>query len=99
MLQLLDPIGRNFIQLNVFFDGMYLYEMSEKASMSGDSLMSQLGGMLSLWLGITIMTGVEFIELLYTIVSHWIRRGKATGLAKAESSKDGGSPTTVSVNL
>lgn len=77
-LRQLDLIGKNFILLHIQFDRKYPYVVVEQKAMTGDNLLSQLGGVLSLWLGITIMTAVELIELFYTIADQWIRRQRTT---------------------
>jgi Amiloride-sensitive sodium channel len=67
----LDLINRNFLQLNIVLGHYTPYMMKDVPSMSPEQLWSSIGGVLSLWLGVTIMTSVEFIELLYAIVSNW----------------------------
>ena len=98
-MQQLDPIGSKFLNLELFFDRQYPYVLEEQPTLTGDNLLAQLGGMLSLWLGITIMTAVEFIELLYTIIGQWIQRRRSTGSATTQASSDDGSPTAVSTRL
>ena len=61
-------IEENFIQLNVFLKEYKPYLMTDKAAMTWESLLSSIGGCLSLWLGVTIMTFVEVAEFTYTLV-------------------------------
>ena len=42
--------------------------MADKPSMTADNLGAALGGVFSLWLGISIMTTVEIIELIYNML-------------------------------
>jgi len=98
-LRALDLIGRNFVKLYINFDKTYPYMMIEQRAMTGDNLLSQLGGMLSLWLGITIMTAVEFIELLYAIVRRWLQRREVRGAAKDESPKGVDAQNALSTRL
>ena len=57
------------LQLNVVFQHIYPQIMRDKPHMTHEILMSNVGGLLSLWLGVTAMTLLEFVELLYRIVA------------------------------
>jgi len=37
--------------------------------MTAEFLLSNVGGLLSLWLGVTAMTMIEFVELIYRIAT------------------------------
>ena len=52
--------------------------MIDKQAMTPDNLGAQLGGVLSLWLGITIMTIVEIIEFIYTAIQQCRNARKTT---------------------
>ena len=58
-------IEKNFIQLNVILDKQY--QLIDRPAMTWENLLSSIGGCLSLWLGVTVMTFVEVIEFLFTI--------------------------------
>jgi uncharacterized membrane protein len=77
----MDLITRNFLQLNILFDQAVPFLMTDKQSMTLDNLGAQLGGVLSLWLGITIMTAVEIVEFIYTIFLEYNRNKKTASVA------------------
>jgi len=81
----LGLIGRNFLQLNVLFETMFPYVMIDKPALTIDGLFAQLGGVLSLWLGITIMTAIELVEFLYTLWVQWRNARKTIELPQSGS--------------
>jgi hypothetical protein len=64
----LDLISNNFLQVNVLFDEEWPTMMTDQPAMTSEILASNLGGVLSLWLGVTIMAVFEFLELIYRLV-------------------------------
>jgi hypothetical protein len=50
--------------VNIFFDELYILEMSESPKMTVFELMGSLGGTMGLYLGISFMCFVEYIELI-----------------------------------
>jgi Amiloride-sensitive sodium channel len=77
-LSALNLIEKNFVQLNIglLFDRINPYLMVDTPSMMVDNLSAQLGGVLSLWLGFTIMTVVDLIELFYTLLQQALNARK-----------------------
>ena len=69
-------IHRNFIQLNLAFAERHPYVISDTPSMPLESLLSNVGGTFSLWLGVTVMLLVEIVELIVTMVFAMICTGK-----------------------
>ena len=58
----------NFLRFSVYH-GNYRYNIyTEKAKISLSNFMSQLGGALNLWSGITIIVFMELIDLIYQII-------------------------------
>ena len=47
--------------------------ISEKQKYQGIDLLSNLGGELGLWLGISLMTFVEIVELVYNLIYGFIK--------------------------
>jgi hypothetical protein len=74
----MDLVTRNFLQLNILFDKTVPFLMTDKQAMTLDNLGAQLGGVLSLWLGITIMTAVEIVEFIYILVQQYRYNKKLT---------------------
>ena len=54
--------------------------------MPNEVLLSNVGGVLSLWLGVTVMTVIEVIELIYFIGKNWFdkRHQQASAPSGAE---------------
>ena len=68
-LKNLHLIQDNFLQVNVVMDSRYVYLMTDKALMTWEAMLSSIGGCLSLWLGVTVMTLVEVAEFFFTLGS------------------------------
>ncbi len=69
-LKATDIMARNFAQLNVYFDKLMLTMLDDEESISVATLLSNVGGSLNLWIGITFCTIIELIDLLYRILCH-----------------------------
>ena len=63
-----EMIAQNFLQLNVVFQNIYPEVLTDRPDTTIEILMSNVGGQLSLWLGITAMTTFELVELIYRLV-------------------------------
>ena len=85
LLNTLKEIENNFIRMNVRFNQQTVETIEESALMTWETLMSNIGGSLSLWLGITIMTAAEFIELISVLFSmHFTKRKQIQNLDMKE---------------
>jgi len=60
-------ISENFLQLNVVLKRNFPLVVEDKPAMTIQILMSNIGGVLSLWLGLTFMFFIEIIDLLICI--------------------------------
>jgi len=69
-------IGKNFLQLNVAMKYHNPYIITDKPAMTSDSLLSSIGGALSLWMGMTVMFVFEVVEVIYVIISNWYQEKK-----------------------
>jgi Amiloride-sensitive sodium channel len=58
---------------SIMFESSVADAVVDKPSLTIDGVWASLGGVLSLWLGINVMTIVEFIELLYVSVRNRYR--------------------------
>lgn len=67
-LQQTHVMEDNFIQLNIIFDKYNPMVLKDVPSMTVDRMLSLVGGALSLWLGITVMTAVEFVQLVFDLM-------------------------------
>jgi len=89
-LRRLDLIARNFLQVNIVLNTKTPIIINETVSMSVEVLWSNIGGQLSLWLGVTIMTAVELFEFVYVLVKNiGNKRQKATKADSAMASDPG----------
>ena len=72
-----DLIRRHFARLDVIAqkDGYTRYE--DWPLVTPSSTMASLGGLLNLWVGITFMTFIEVVELLFRIASVWLHSWKS----------------------
>src|SRR6218665_2486968 len=71
-----DLIQKNFLQLNIFFEGYRTMVLRDVPSLTPEKLLGIIGGTLSLWLGISIMTLVEVMEFICTLVHLYIQKNK-----------------------
>ena len=71
-------IGKRFLFVIVKFDYSMVELLGETASITWETLASNIGGSLSLWLGITVLTIAELMELIWRMVTlHKEKRQKA----------------------
>ena len=90
-LRQLDLIARNYLQVNVVLQSNVPIIVKETVSMPSEVLWSNIGGVLSLWLGVTIMTAVEFVDFMYVIISRLCNgRRKVVNLVMVESATASG---------
>ena len=79
MLQLLKNVNLiedNFVKMNVILDSYNPYVLRDTPAMTWEALLSSIGGCLSLWLGVTVMTFVEVVEFVYMIATKIFKRRK-----------------------
>ena len=68
-------LSDNLIYLDIYFDDMKVTKVEQNIADNISSLISDLGGQLGLWLGISILTVVEIIYCLCVIVPrYWLKR-------------------------
>lgn len=75
-LQDTHVIEDNFIQLNIIFDRYNPMLLTEVPSLTPDKMLSLVGGALSLWLGITVMTVVELVQFVFDLMDAIQQRKK-----------------------
>ena len=69
-------IEENFLQIFVRFDQRSINLVTEVPAITWETLASNLGGSFNLWLGISVPTAAEIIELIYSTVMIWWKRKK-----------------------
>ena len=63
-----DLIKENFLQINFVMGTYYPFLLMDSPSLTSEIMLSSIGGALSLWLGITVMTLVEVAEFVYQLI-------------------------------
>lgn len=66
-------ISKNYVALDVVFQSKMVETFSQDASMSPVDVLSNVGGHTGLWIGISFLSIMEFIEMLYRLSRHEIR--------------------------
>jgi len=61
-------ISENFLQLNVVLKRNFPLVVEDKPTMTPQILMSNIGGSLSLWLGLTVTFLVEIVDCIISIL-------------------------------
>ena len=79
-------IAHNFAALQVKLDQMTLLEVVDRPEMTTPEFLSQMGGTLNLWAGITVVVGVELIKFNYLLIANAARKSE-NGTTIQESGK------------
>jgi len=64
----LKLIENNFLQVTIKMNDRSVTTVTDILVMSWDTMASNLGGSLNLWLGISVLTAAEIIELFYSLM-------------------------------
>ncbi|ESO10575.1 hypothetical protein HELRODRAFT_167077 [Helobdella robusta] len=64
----LNEIQDSLLSIKFIIKDAYPFYLADQPAYTWDSMFGVVGGTMSLWLGITISTGVELIELLYLVL-------------------------------
>lgn len=67
-LNSLHLIEQNFLRLKIIFEDRGVETFNSTPALTWEGLASNIGGSLSLWIGITVMTLFEFVELVIRLV-------------------------------
>ena len=70
-------IKNNFLKVNILQKYPTPYVMTDKPQMTWETLLANIGGCLSLWLGITVMTLAELAELVYSVIQFGYEKNKS----------------------
>ncbi|XP_038044543.1 uncharacterized protein LOC119719240 isoform X2 [Patiria miniata] len=63
-----EQIRKNLVRLKIFFEELNYQETREVEDYSGTSLFGDIGGTIGLYIGFSIITFIEFIELLLYLI-------------------------------
>ena len=70
----MDFFKSNFLQLNVEFGDQSFVELKDVAAFSVDAMGAQIGGVLSLWLGVTVTFIFEAFEFIYVYLTNCLKK-------------------------
>ncbi|ESO08915.1 hypothetical protein HELRODRAFT_168835 [Helobdella robusta] len=82
----LTQIEESFLQIKFLMKQNFPYYLAENPAYSWDVMVGTVGGMLSLWLGITAASGVEVIELVYMLFKRCWEKKKSKSRTKEMTS-------------
>ena len=72
----------NFVRLNIFFEDITMEETEQISSYGLVDLWSDIGGILGLWAGISIITMIEFLSFAASLCASLFRRDKIKQLVE-----------------
>ena len=81
-----EVISQNFLGVQLYVDQQLMMEYTARPQLSLPSFLSQLGGTLNLWAGITVVIFIEILELGYRVLADC--RKSSPNTEKSEVTKD-----------
>ncbi|CAF4677200.1 unnamed protein product, partial [Rotaria magnacalcarata] len=78
----LSEIQNNYVSLEVVCESNQVENYTEEASVSAVSVLSNVGGHTGLWIGISFLSIMEFIEMLYRLCRYEFHSMKRTLMNK-----------------
>ncbi|XP_066273655.1 amiloride-sensitive sodium channel subunit alpha-like [Branchiostoma lanceolatum] len=67
---------RNLLKLTVYFEQLNQQTISESPAYGVENLLGDLGGQLGLWVGVSVMTVLEVVELIVDIIQILLSKAK-----------------------
>ena len=75
---LYDKVTKHFLVVQIYIESNAAVQVQDRPRHTTTSIMSQLGGILNLWAGITVVVAIELIEFCYEVVTDkFTRRSQA----------------------
>ena len=72
----LEDVENGIVKLNIYYDSLTYTESTESVSINFVSLFSSIGGFMGLFLGMSVMTLVEILEIIINILYETFLREK-----------------------
>ena len=72
----LKMVKEGLTKLNIYYDSLTYTEMTESISMNSVSLLSSIGGFMGMFLGMSLMTLVEILEIFIKLIYSFFDRKK-----------------------
>ncbi|XP_072050916.1 epithelial sodium channel subunit beta-like isoform X2 [Amphiura filiformis] len=81
-------VEKNVVKLNVYYDELTYDYIYHTATYGEYDLLSDIGGNVGLWIGISVLTVVELFELLYDVIILCFVKAKSAGEKSTSEKKD-----------
>ena len=72
----LADVKQSIINLNVFYDRLSFTEITEKPSFPFVDLVSNVGGTFGLFLGISLLSFLEIVEIIYVMLLIFFKKSR-----------------------
>ncbi|CAD5121661.1 DgyrCDS10151 [Dimorphilus gyrociliatus] len=82
-----EYLRKNVLEFEVYFQTMKIHIISTKPAYSIPDLLSDLGGQIGLWMGLSIITVFEIGEVALDALKVILKRRKSVGVAKTTETK------------
>ena len=69
-----DPLYKDFLSLNIYFSSMKYTEIRQTPKMNIIDLKSNLGGALGIFLGFSVFSLIEILEVIVKVIGILLRR-------------------------
>ena len=78
-------IRKNFVRLNVYLEELTVQESVQKETYVFSNLFSDIGGTFGLWIGVSVITWCEIIEMVLRVLTRWCRKMQTTNEMRVDS--------------
>jgi hypothetical protein len=68
-----SEISKNYVALNVDCEGTIVENFTQSASVTGLDVLAGVGGHSGLWIGISFLSLMEIVEMLFRLARHQYR--------------------------
>ncbi len=70
-----ESIKSNLVKVNIYYDSLSYTQITESAKMNKVSLLASIGGFMGMFLGMSLMTFVEILDIVVRLILHKITSG------------------------
>jgi len=67
-----ESLQETLLMVNVYYEELFYTEIEDEPKLEFETLLSLIGGYMSLFLGMSLLSLVEFIEILYIIFDYYV---------------------------
>jgi len=79
-----DAFRENFLRIKIYFEELNMEKITYSEYYELENLMSDIGGQLGLWIGVSAITVAEVFKLLLDIIKVLFRKTCVTDVRKVE---------------